>query len=462
MDGASLAARGARCRCGGLSEPGARLGLGPRRERAPRSLAAASSVWPAPLHGRPFSTHRPCHQRPPGPAVLTRTDFEALRSACPGPERPDPMVLRIPPPAPASRPSRRCESAWAWSLPLVASAVRRTGATRWPPRYPRRVDWNDVRFFLALARSGSVRAAGAVAGVSHSTVARRIEALEVRLSTRLFDRTRDGYALTDAGRDTLPQAERIEREMAALERVLVGQDDRLAGRVRVTCCDEFVSAMMIGELARLCEQHADLELAITADSRAFDLSKREADLAVRTLGVGATPPEHLIAKKLVPVVIANYAAHAHAERLVNNRDDPASRWLAVDDRRFATQMIAASSYPDRPAWGAFSSLGLLLQATQLGLGLAMLPCYVADATPSLTRLPCPDLRHVADLWLLCHPDLRSNARLRAAREAVAGALFRQASLFRGEYDRDSCREHPDALVRHTVTKADRGNSPDLS
>ncbi len=85
------------------------------------------------------------------------------------------------------------------------------------------MDWNDVRHFLALARCGSVRAAGASLGVSHSTVARRVEALETRLSARLFDRNRDGYTLTEAGRQMLPGAERVERELAALERGLVGQ-----------------------------------------------------------------------------------------------------------------------------------------------------------------------------------------------------------------------------------------------
>ncbi|MEM7437027.1 MAG: LysR family transcriptional regulator, partial [Myxococcota bacterium] len=103
------------------------------------------------------------------------------------------------------------------------------------------VDWNDVRYYLALARLGSVRAAGAKLGVSHSTVARRVEALEARLAARLFDRNRDGYTLTDAGRRMLSRAERVEKEMLALERDLVGQDERLAGPVCITCCDEYVS-----------------------------------------------------------------------------------------------------------------------------------------------------------------------------------------------------------------------------
>lgn len=294
------------------------------------------------------------------------------------------------------------------------------------------VDWNDVRYFLALARLGSVRAAGAALGVSHSTVARRVEALEERLAARLFDRNRDGYTLTDAGQQMLPGAERIEREMSALERGLVGQDERLAGPVCLTCCDEYVSEMLVEELTDLCDTYPEIELHITADSRSFDLSKREADIAVRTLAVNAQPPEHLIGLKLAPVVCASYVATEHAHRLDHEREGTRPRWIAFEGRKHVEALIAGSSYPDVPPWGVFSSIGLMVQATRAGLGIAMLPCYAADRDPTLRRLDKPDLRHLADLWLLSHPDLRHNARLQKARTCVSRALRRRGPLFRGQ------------------------------
>lgn len=294
------------------------------------------------------------------------------------------------------------------------------------------MDWNDVRYFLALARLGSVRAAGASLGVSHSTVARRVEALEVQLAARLFDRNRDGYVLTEAGEKMLPGAEDVERGVSALERQLAGHDERFAGPVRLTCCDEYVSEMMLRELAVFCGAYPDVELCITTDSRPFDLSKREADIAVRTLPTGAQPREHLIGRKLVPVVCANYVAVAHAVRLDPAREGASPRWVGFEGRKYVEAMIAASSYPHIAPWGSFSSLGLMLQATREGLGIAMLPCYVADRDPALKRLAKPDIRHVADLWLLSHPDLRENARLHAARACVAQALTRRMALFRGE------------------------------
>lgn len=291
------------------------------------------------------------------------------------------------------------------------------------------MDWNDVRYFLALARLGSVRAAGASLGVSHSTIARRIEALEAELASRLFDRNRDGYTLTDAGRRMLPGAERIELEMSALERELIGQDERLAGSVAVTCSDHYVSDILIRELRTFCDSFSEIELCFTSDSRPFDLSKREADVAVRALATGSQPPEHLIGTKLVPVVVANYVASAHAERLDPDREGTRPRWVSFDDRKLHETLIAGSSYPHVRPWGAFSSLELMVQAAREGLGLAMLPTYVGDREPALRRLLRPDLRHVADLWLLSHVDLRDNARFRATRAGITRALKNHLPLF---------------------------------
>lgn len=293
------------------------------------------------------------------------------------------------------------------------------------------MDWNDVRHFLALARLGNVRAAGTSLGVSHSTVARRVDALEERLAARLFDRTRDGYSLTDAGRQMVPGAERIEHEMNALERGVAGQDERLAGEVSITCCDRFVSDFVMPSLLALVDEHPGIELRVTTDSRSFDLSKREADIAIRILGADGTPPEHLIGNRLAPMHVANYVATEHAERLDPQRG-VAVRWLSFDPREMHEPMIASSSYPELPPWGCFSSLELLVQATLHGFGLSMLPTYVGDHTPGLQRMPHPDRRHVADLWLLSHPDLRENARFRRTRAVITETIRGQAQLFNGE------------------------------
>jgi DNA-binding transcriptional LysR family regulator len=292
------------------------------------------------------------------------------------------------------------------------------------------MDWDDVRHFLALARTRSVRAAGASLAVSHSTVARRVETLETRLGVKLFDRNREGYVLTDAGRDMLAGAERVEREMAALERGLAGQDARLEGRVRVTCTDPYVGRILVSALATLCAQHPGLELEVDASDTYLDLSKREADIALRAVIVGGTPPEHLIGRRVVPIVLASYVGAAHAARLDPERGGV--RWLGSDLPNVAERMVAGSSYPELPLWGAFNSLELMSHAAREGLGIAMLPTYVGDADAGLVRIAKPDVRHMADFWLLTHRDLRDNARLRVAREQITAVLTDRMALFRGD------------------------------
>lgn len=293
------------------------------------------------------------------------------------------------------------------------------------------MDWDDLRHFLALARTGSVRAAGAALGVSHSTVARRVESLETQLGTRLFDRTPGGVSLTEAGHQMLPGATRVEQELAQMERGLVGQDGRLEGVVSITCCDVYVSDLLVQGLAPFCRQFPEIELHMTTDSRLFDLSKREADIAVRIVGQGSEPPAHLIGRKLVPVVVANYVAQDHAPRLDPDIPGSEPRWVAFEGRKLVERLVAATSYPQVPPWGAFASLPLLVQATQAGMGIAMLPTYVGDTATGLRRLAQPDLLHVADIWLLSHVDLRDNARFRAARRTVAASLTEARDLFEG-------------------------------
>ena len=294
------------------------------------------------------------------------------------------------------------------------------------------MDWNDVRYFLVLARLGSVRAAGKALGVSHSTVARRVEALEAELGSRLFDRSADGYTLTAAGRQLLPGAEAVEREVASAARAVLGQDDRLAGTVAVTCGDPAVAAVVLAGLADLCRAHPAIELQFTVDGRPFDLARREADVAVRALPVGVSPPELLLGARVGPVKLASYVAVAHAHRLDPARPGSEARWLGYDDPKMITQLVATSSHPSVPLWGSFSTLEAIRSAAHAGLGLVMLPVYIGDADPQLRRLDRPDVRHLGDLWLLCHPDLRHTARVQAVRAAVAQAFRDQAARFHGE------------------------------
>jgi DNA-binding transcriptional LysR family regulator len=202
--------------------------------------------------------------------------------------------------------------------------------------------------------------------------------------------------------------------------------------VRVTCTDPFIGRIVIAALSPLCAEHPGIELELDADAKYLDLSKREADVALRAFLVDASPPEHLLGRRVAPIYLASYVATAHAERLDPERGGRHSRWLGSNLRKVSEDLIAASSYPELPIWGTFESVEVMIEAARAGLGLVMLPTYSCDPCPSLQRLVKADLRHVGDFWLLSHGDLRDNARLRAARELITAAMTERGALFRGE------------------------------
>lgn len=291
------------------------------------------------------------------------------------------------------------------------------------------MDWDDIRYFLTLARRRSVRAAAAELGVSHSTVARRVDALEGKLGTRLFDRHRDGFALTEEGAGMVAAAERVEDEVCALTRGLAGRDGQLAGVVHVTCSDEYVASLILEDLAPWCAAHPEVELAVTTDGRPFNLAKGEADLAVRALGHGVPPPEHLVGRRLGPIVCMSYVGRAHAANLDPTR--AGTRWLGFERGGPIEVLVRSGTYPDLPIWGTFASVRLMVRAVAAGFGLGILPCYMGDAEPELARVDPPDRRHVGDLWLLYHPDLRENARVQAVRDVIRAGFARRQALFEG-------------------------------
>lgn len=294
------------------------------------------------------------------------------------------------------------------------------------------MDWDDVRFFLALARACSARGAGATLGVSHSTVARRVEAFEERLRARLFDRSRDGYRLTDAGRRMLASAEEVETRLARMQRDLLGADDRFAGPVHLTCWDPYVVELLMPELRAFTETHPDVDLQLSAESRARNLSLREADVALRALAPDGSPPEHLMGRRLVRMAFAAYVAVGEAERLDPDRPGSEPRWLGFDDPAPQIAALATTPHAGAELWGSFGSLHLMVAATRGGLGVGTLPCYLADRDPRLQRIERSAIHMHAEVWLLSHPDLRTTARLKALRDCVREAVVALEPLFGGD------------------------------
>lgn len=291
------------------------------------------------------------------------------------------------------------------------------------------LEWNDLRIILAIARAGGANPAGPTLGLHPSTVFRRLHSLEERLGVRLFERLPEGYAPTAAGEEVCAVAERVEAQVGELDRRIAGQDLRASGTVRVTTTDTLVG-LLTPHFATFRAAHPDIDLHLVVANRFFDLSRHDADVAIRPV---PDPPETLVGRRLATVATAVYAAphylHAHPDA----RDLAAHDWIAPDEslERLASVRWLRSAFPGARVRYRTNTLLAAAEAARAGLGLAALPCFLADREPGLQRVhpPMPELDSA--LWLLTHADLRGVVRVRAFLDAMAAALAGERALLEG-------------------------------
>ncbi len=289
---------------------------------------------------------------------------------------------------------------------------------------------DDLRLIQAIADSGSLGGAAARLGVDHSSAFRRLRALEARTGARLFDRARHGYTPTAAGELAIAAAVRIAEELTALDRRLLGEDLRLSGVVRITTTDTLLH-IVAPMLAQFREREPGIVVEVAAGNAIFDLTRRDADLAIRPT---ATVPEHLIARRVATVAMAPYAAPAYLARRTGDTPLAAHDWLAPDaslSHVGSARWIAAHIAPDRIVHRA-DSLVALMQAAKAGLGAAVLPCYLGDCEPGLRRIGATLPEATVPLWLITHPDLRQVRRIAALAQFLFDEFRGRSTLISGE------------------------------
>lgn len=287
-------------------------------------------------------------------------------------------------------------------------------------------NWDDLRLFLAVARAGSLSGAARALGVNHSTVFRRIGAFETALGVRLFDRLPNGYSLTAAGEEMRESALRVEEEIATLGRKVTGQDLRLSGTVRITTVDMLALWLLPRHLAEFRSGYPGIEIELVVGNAAVSLSRREADVALR---VGNQPPETLVGRRVGRLVFAIYrSAGAPSHEGASLEEQP---WIGFDTEHAALARRFAEFLPDVRPVCRVNSVAAAIAAARAGIGLAPLPCGVADLDPDLVRIASLPETFTLDLWLLTHEDLRQTARIRAFMDFLAAALADEASLLEG-------------------------------
>ena len=280
------------------------------------------------------------------------------------------------------------------------------------------MDWDDLKVLLALSRKGSARGAAKELGVSNSTVTRRLDDMEHNLHTRLFDRTPDGYKLTGAGEQVLPTAEHVEELVLAAERKITGGDQELEGSIRITLPPVNRMGFVVRRMAEFAEQYPGIELEFTSSLDALDLSRREADIAIRVMPANTSPPEYLIGRRLSPITAS---AYVHRELLNPDKPEDVSHltWIGKNPGDQKEEWLARTDYPLQPVRHAIIDISLLLEAVRSGMGMAYMPCFSCYNDPDIVRVPGATIVHHSDMWVLTHKDLRLSARMRVVREIIA-------------------------------------------
>jgi DNA-binding transcriptional LysR family regulator len=295
------------------------------------------------------------------------------------------------------------------------------------------MNWDDLRFVLALAKGGSLSRAARELAVDHSTVGRRIEALETDLGVRLFTRTTSGYVVTPEAAELLPEIRRVESAVLALERAVHARDEGLRGTVRITAGDVFGSRYLAARLAPLSRRHPELTIELILGSNIFDLGRREADVGVRLF---RTNLDHLAVRRAGELTYALYASEEYLRRRPPPRDpgELGAHDMILDDvdqPRSPESLWIERLAGDARVTFASNSTAAVLAAAVSGLGVALIPRFLGDAEPTLRYLPMPD-EPVRGIWLTVHKDLRETPRVRAVLDYLGEVIAGDAALLGGK------------------------------
>lgn len=291
-------------------------------------------------------------------------------------------------------------------------------------------DWDDLRFALAIMESGTLSGAAASLHISHPTLSRRLQLMERRLGTRLFERTPGGLRPTEAGEEVRLLALHFREEVAGLERRVGGRDDGHDGPVRVTAPDAVSEYLLPGVLAAVCREQVGLQLELHVSNDVVSLARREADIALR---VTRAPRETLRGREVGTVAMAVYAPRQLTEARGGAVSHTHLPWVGFDTGLACSApggWLARNVAADDVRFRANTLLSAA-QAARTGIGCAVLPCFVGGSIPELVRIGPPLDELAQPLWLLMHDDVARIPRMRLASAALAEEIARSSRLMLG-------------------------------
>jgi len=291
-------------------------------------------------------------------------------------------------------------------------------------------NWNDLRFFLAMARTGSATTAAIHMKADHTTVRRRISALEEALNVRLFEPRDRGFFLTAAGERFMSVAESMESIAMSGEASVAGKDMSLSGSVRVGAPDGLGSMFLAPHLADFATMHPELQIELDATARAFNLANREADIAIT---ISRPAKGRQVIRKLIDCRMYLYASVDYLSRSgeVLSIDDLQNHRLVgyMEDMPFAQDLHMPSYLTSSRHRFLSTNLVALYQAVLAGAGICLLPTYMLHEGTTLRRVLPDEIRIDREIWMTIHSDLKDIARYRAVADFIYKTVAENKHLF---------------------------------
>lgn len=290
------------------------------------------------------------------------------------------------------------------------------------------LNWDDVRHFLEVVRSGSATGAASRLGINHTTVYRRISALEDRLGKNLFERLNNGWVLTPVGESIVTYAESMAEDASNIERQILADSHELSGLLRVTAPDHCFDHLVMPAISKFVNRYPEINLELVATADELDLASREADVALRGTN---DPPPNLVGRSIAKIAFEAYGTQSLKEQAANNPDSvdiPCITW--VGDGHTRPPWIEKNFCNTQRIYRT-TSFPVMLAMAREGIGIAWLACLLGDPDPLLRRIPVRQVEPGLTLWVLSHVDLRTTARVRIFRDFLVEELEEKKALIEG-------------------------------
>ncbi|MEP0954634.1 MAG: LysR family transcriptional regulator [Paracoccaceae bacterium] len=285
------------------------------------------------------------------------------------------------------------------------------------------MEWDDLKTIMALVRFKTLAGAGAALGVNYTTVSRRIGRAEKQHGGPLFERLAEGYHPTEAAYAIAEHAARMEAEENALMRKLQGMQDTVSGPLSVTAPQLLIAYVVAPVIEKFTQQFPNIELTVRATNDVLDLSRREADLAIR---ISSSPGDDLKGLRLCAQETADFALANYAERMSKDPDSVID-WIAYVDHPDLPKGVK-DQFPNARVRYRFDDMMAIAGAAQAGLGVARMPMFLGRAL-GLSQIPALPPQPYADVWLVGHADVWPGARMKAFRDILVPFMRREASRF---------------------------------